>query len=131
MELLSKDFIGEASAILSEIVHRLSATELKIVNGKSTNSTMLIKCEELEQSNKLVRGCLMGIDLPPNCFFIISHILFLVACWMDGWVGGWFAHLLVCLLACLLAHLLICSSIDSSNYLGSFTQMTWNPTAAS
>ena len=113
MELRSKDFIGEASAILSEIVHRLSATELKIVNGKSTNSTMLIKCEELEQSNKLVRGCLMGIDLPQNCFFIISHILFLVVCWMDGWVGGWFAHLFVCLLACsfvcLFACLLICS----------------------
>ena len=130
MELRSKDFIGEASAILSEIVHRLSATELKIVNGKSTNSTMLIKCEELEQSNKLVRGCLMGIDLPQNCFFIISHILF-YCCVLDGWMGGWMVCSFVCLFACLLAHLLICSSIDSSNYHSSFTQMTWNPTAAS
>ena len=76
MELNSKDFIGEATAVLSEIVHRPSATELRIVNGKSTNSTMLIKCEELEQSNKVVRGCLEGVDLPRNCFFLLSHILF-------------------------------------------------------
>lgn len=105
MELNSKDFIGEATAVLSEIVHRPSATELRIVNGKSTNSTMLIKCEELEQSNKVVRGCLEGVDLPRNCFFLLSHILFVHS------LGCLSIHLIVYSLGCSSNHSLDCSFV--------------------
>ena len=76
MSLNAKDFIGECTAILSDIVHRPSATELQIMNNGANRGRMLIKCEELEETNKVVRGWVTGNDLPKNCFYSISHILF-------------------------------------------------------
>lgn len=81
------DYIGEAVSVLSEIVHRPSATVLEIMNKKTKHGILVIRCEELENSDKVVSGCIVGVNLPKNCFYYLSHILFVC--------------LLVCLFVCL------------------------------
>ncbi|KNB42441.1 hypothetical protein JH06_3959 [Blastocystis sp. subtype 4] len=71
-----QDFIGEAETVLSELVHKKTATKLDLKLNEKSRGTITVKCEELNAVHGVVRGQFIGMDLPSSrCFYRIFNIL--------------------------------------------------------
>lgn len=72
-----QDFIGEASSVLSELVHKKSSTTLPLkLNGKDRGS-IIVKCEEMNNVCGVIQGQLTCPSLSSRSFYRIFNILFL------------------------------------------------------
>ena len=74
MKLEKQDFIGEATSVLSTIVHKTSATVLDLKIGDKQRGKITVKCEELSEANGIVKGCFKGIDIKKKCFYQLYNV---------------------------------------------------------
>lgn len=67
-----QDFIGEAETVLSELVHKKTATKLDLKLNEKTRGSIIVKCEELNAVHGVIKGQFIGVDLPSSrCFYRI------------------------------------------------------------
>lgn len=74
MKLEKQDFIGEATSVLSTIVHKTSATVLDLKIDDKQRGKITVKCEELSEANGIVKGCFKGIDIKKKCFYQLYNV---------------------------------------------------------
>ena len=70
-----QDYIGEASIVLSSIVHKKTATSLELTrNNNKASGEIIIKCEELGDVFGTVKGCFRSADFSKNTFYKIFSV---------------------------------------------------------
>lgn len=74
LDLNKQDFIGEAEMDIPSLVHSRNAYSQELKRKGKTSGTILVKCEEVNQSSGNVIFKLSGQDVPSNCFLRLSNI---------------------------------------------------------
>ena len=71
--MAQQDLIGDAETVLSDIVHKKSATKLPLKLNDKDRGSITVKCEELCSNNGVVKGEIAGVNLPKSCFLKIFN----------------------------------------------------------
>ncbi|KAM7455940.1 hypothetical protein BLSTO_03306 [Blastocystis sp. subtype 1] len=71
--LAQQDLIGDAETVLSDIVHKKSATKLPLKLNDKDRGSITVKCEELCSNNGVVKGEIAGVNMPKSCFLKIFN----------------------------------------------------------
>ena len=75
LDLSQQDYLGEAEVEVPTLVHNSSSVSLPLSKKGKSAGTVLVKCEEMNQSSGDIVFDLRGEGVPPNCFLRISNIL--------------------------------------------------------
>lgn len=70
-----QDFIGEASTVLSELVHKKTSTTLPLKLNEKDRGSIIVKCEEMNNVCGVIKGQFTCSTLSSRSFYRIFNIL--------------------------------------------------------
>ena len=70
-----QDFIGEASTVLSELVHKKTSMTLPLTLKGKDRGSIIVKCEEMNDVRGIVKGQFTCSSLSSRSFYRIFNIL--------------------------------------------------------
>ena len=74
LDLSKQDFLGDAEMDIPDLVHSLNAYSKELKRKGKATGTVLVKCEELNNSSGNVIFKVQGNNVPSKCFLRFSNI---------------------------------------------------------